>query len=228
VPCGRECGLWAPGGPTVDAAGDLWVASGNGESTTAFDYGNAVLRLSPDLRLRDWFAPADWASLSAADQDLGSVSPVLLDGGLVWISGKEGTGYLLRRGHLGQIGGQAATARACPSYGGSAYAAPILYLACPGGVLAVGIDPGTPPSFSTRWQQARDRPGAPILAYGALWVVETGAGRITALDPGDGRQLYASPAGGAAARFATLAAAGGSVYAVLGRRLMALTVTTSG
>jgi polyvinyl alcohol dehydrogenase (cytochrome) len=222
VPCGRECGLWAPGGPTADASGDLWVASGNGDSTTRFDYGNAVIRLSPQLKPRDYFAPQNWASLSATDADLGSISPALLDGDLAWISGKDGVGYLLRRQHLGGIGGQAFSSPACPAYGGTAYAAPMLYLSCSGEVAAVRIDAGKP-SFSVRWRQRRDAPGAPILAYGALWVVDTGAGTLNALDPNDGHQLFRQ-SGGAAMHFVTPAASGGRVYAALGRKLLAVAV----
>jgi outer membrane protein assembly factor BamB len=222
VPCHRECGLWAPGGPSVDAAGDLWVASGNGDSTTTFDYGNTVLRLSPDLRLLDWFAPADWASLNASDQDLGSVSPALLGNGLVWISGKGATGYLLRQDHLGHVGGQAAAAGACASYGGTAYAAGTLFVACSGEVLAVRADPSGQ-GFSIRWRRPYDSPGAPVVASGAVWVVETGSGRLLALDLGDGRQRF-SYAGGSADHFVTPAVSGDLVYAALGRRLVAVRV----
>jgi len=226
VPCHRECGLWAPGGPTVDATGDLWVASGNGDSTTSFDYGNAVLRLSPDLKLRDWFAPTDWASLNRSDQDLGSISPVLLENGLVWISGKGATGYLLRQDHLGHIGGQAAAAAACSSFGGTAYAPPTLYIACSGEVLAVRAD-ASGRSFSVRWKQSYDSPGAPVVADGAVWVVETGTGRLLALNPEDGRRLF-SHEGGAAAHFVTPAVSGDRVYAALNRRLVAVRVQVSG
>jgi hypothetical protein len=202
------------------------VATGNSESRAAFDYGNAVLRLSPDLRLRDWFAPSNWAALSRADQDLGSISPVLLGDGLGWSSGKEGTGYLLRQDHLGHVGGQVASGRACSSFGGTAYAAPTIYLECPTQVMAIQVQPSAP-SFSTRWQRDVGRPGAPIVAYGAVWVIDTGGGRLMALDPGDGHQLYAYQ-GGAAAHFVTPAAGGGHVFAALGRRLVSLGVQTSG
>ena len=220
VPCGRECGLWAPGGPTVDEKGDLWVASGNSDNTSTFDYGNAVLRLSPDLKLRDWFAPSNWAELSRSDQDLGSISPALLMGGLAWISGKDGVGYLLRRDRLGHINGQAFSRSVCSTYGSSAYAAPILYLACGGEVVAVRVDPDAT-SFSVAWRRSRDAPGAPILAFGALWVIDTGSGTLAALDPADGHRLYSS-AEGNAMHFVTPAAAGNHVYAAMGRKLVAV------
>jgi len=222
VPCRRQCGLWAPGGPTVDEQGDLWVASGNSDSTSTFDYGNAVLRLSPDLKLRDWFAPSNWAELSGSDQDLGSISPALLTGGLAWISGKDGIGYLLRRDRLGHINGQAFSRSVCSTYGSTAYAAPILYLACSGEVVAVRVDPEAR-SFSVSWRRSRDAPGGPILAFGALWVIDTGSGALAALDPADGHKLYSS-AEGSAMHFATPAAAGNHVYAAMGRKLVAVVV----
>lgn len=222
VPCGRQCGLWAPGGATADASGDLWVASGNSDSSSRFDYGNAVIRLSPQLQLRDYFAPRNWAALSASDTDLGSISPALLEGDLAWISGKDGVGYLLRRQHLGGIHGEAFSGSACPAYAGTAHAAPMLYLSCSDEVTAIRVDPAAP-SFSVRWRQRRDAPGAPILAYGALWEIDTGTGTLNALDPGDGHQLFRQP-GGTAMHFVTPAAAGGRVFAALGRKLLAVIV----
>ena len=67
VPTRREGGLWAPSGPAVDSAGDLYVSVGNAASTDPanFDDGNAVVRLSVDLAQVDVWAPADWHSLSA-------------------------------------------------------------------------------------------------------------------------------------------------------------------
>jgi outer membrane protein assembly factor BamB len=225
VPCDRECGLWAPGGPTVDDGGDLWVTSGNGEPFDRFTYSNSVLRLSPDLKLRDYFAPRDWAALSRSDSDLGSISPVLLDGGLAWISGKSATGYLLRRDHLGGIGGQAFSGPVCNTYASAIADGPMVYLACPGEgrLMAVRVD-ASRPSFSPAWRVDGIAPGGPILAYGALWVVDTDGGSLIAVDPQSGRRLF-SLAGGGVVHFVTPAAAGGRVYAVLGRRLRAVTIT---
>jgi len=220
VPCHRACGLWAPAGPTVDQQGDLWVASGNSDSTSSFDYGNTVLRLSPDLKLRDWFAPSNWAQLNSGDQDLGSTSPALLEGGLAWISGKEGVGYLLRRDRLGHVGGHAFSGAACATFGSSAYVAPMLYLSCRTAFIAVRVDPGAT-SFSVSWRQSRDAPGGPILAFGALWVIDTGSGTLVALDPTDGHRLY-SYNGGSAMHFVTPAAAGDHIYAALDRKLVAV------
>ncbi len=221
VPCDRECGIWAPAGPVVDGTGDLWVATGNGEPFDRYTYANSVLKLRPDLQLADSFAPSDWSSLSQQDQDLGSISPVLLDAGLVWISGKAGRGYLLRQDHLGRIGGQAFQGQACSSFSGALWVAPLVVVACTDQLLAVRVD-ASRPSFSTAWSAKLDAPGSPILAYGALWVVETGTGRLHALDPASGRDVVPPIPGGQAMHFVTPAAGGGDVYAVLNRRLVAV------
>ena len=85
-------------------AGDLWVTTGNSAGQSAFDFGNAVIRLIPALQLVDYFAPSDWARLNAGDIDLGSLGPVLLPNGRVLAVGKEGIAYLTDAGNLGHVG----------------------------------------------------------------------------------------------------------------------------
>ncbi|HEX4578690.1 MAG TPA: PQQ-binding-like beta-propeller repeat protein, partial [Candidatus Dormibacteraeota bacterium] len=45
---GREGGMWATGGPAVDGAGNIFVATGNGSSTNinSYDYGDSVLKFN--------------------------------------------------------------------------------------------------------------------------------------------------------------------------------------
>ncbi|MCA1830859.1 MAG: PQQ-binding-like beta-propeller repeat protein, partial [Actinobacteria bacterium] len=80
VPAAREGGIWNPGGPVADPGGDVWVTTGNSASRGSFNYGNAVIRLTSALTVRDYFAPSNWESLNRTDTDLGSVSPVLVSG----------------------------------------------------------------------------------------------------------------------------------------------------
>src|ERR1700736_4687397 len=108
-----RAGIWGASGPAIDASGDLYVSTGNGNSTSAFDFGDAVIRLSPELRVLDWYAPPNWANLNSGDTDLGSMGPALVGGNLLFQAGKEGTGYLLRADHLGGINGQAFKAAVC-------------------------------------------------------------------------------------------------------------------
>src|SRR5437763_7255854 len=88
VPTTREGGIWAPPGASVDSAGNLYVAVGNGAVTQGqWDHSDSVLKLSPTLQLEDAFAPTTWASENANDEDLGSQGPVLLPNNFIFAAG---------------------------------------------------------------------------------------------------------------------------------------------
>jgi len=187
VPAAREAGIWAPSGPAVDGAGYLYVTTGNGSSTSAYDHGNSVIKLDPVLREVDHFATTTFAQEGAVDADLGSTGPALLDRGWLFQVGKQETGYLLRTDHLGGIGGQAFGARLCSAFGGDAYAPPYLYVPCADGVRALRLDLATAsPSFSVAWRGPGDADGPPIVAGGAVWVVTVAGGTLYGLDPASG------------------------------------------
>lgn len=194
VPTNREGGIWAPSPPLVDASGDLYVSTGNGDAVTTFDHGDSVLRLGPNLTLVDYFAPSDWASLNARDVDLSSTAPTAVGTGLIFQIGKSGQGYLLRSSHLGSIGGQAFSAPVCgAAFGGTTYAAPYLYVPCVDGLTALRVDP-TAPSYSTAWTTKLTFPGQPVLAGGTLWAV-TRDGFLVGLAPGSGAELSRTAVG---------------------------------
>jgi outer membrane protein assembly factor BamB len=220
VPTRREGAIWAPAGPTVDGQGNLWVATGNGSSTNQFDYGNAVLKLSPDLQLLDWFAPTDWATLNGRDLDLGSLGVSLLNDGTVFQAGKSGTGYLLDAQHAGGIGGQVFAAPACGgAYGGTAYAPPRLVVPCRDGLVALSVEDG---SFSVAWHGPQTFANAPIVAGDSVWAIDRGDGSVYALALADGMPQYRSgPAPTPPPHFATPGVAAGRVLAVWGRAIAA-------
>jgi len=83
TPDGSEGGIWASDtGPAADAAGNIFVPTGNGTFNTASggrNYGDSVLKLDPStLAIRDYFTPFDQDQLSDQDADLGSSGPTLL------------------------------------------------------------------------------------------------------------------------------------------------------
>jgi outer membrane protein assembly factor BamB len=219
VPSGREAGIWAAAGPVLDPSGDLLVATGNSESLTTFDGGNAVIRLSPDLRQVDEWAPADWRVLNATDADVGSISPAPVGSGLLFQGGKSGRGYLLRAGHLGGVGGEAFTAEVCPqgSYGGAAFSAPYLYVPCLVGMRALRIGPGA--SFSIAWTGPAT--GPPIVAGGAVWAVGFGRSTLFALDPASGAERARIEVG-PTVHFATPASLGGLLVVGSGASIVAV------
>lgn len=104
VPTGREGGIWATAGMAIDSSGNVYVATGNSQATSKFDFGDGVIKFSPALKEVDYFAPVNWATLNSGDMDLGSVAPLLLGNQTIFQIGKEGVGYLLNASNLGKVG----------------------------------------------------------------------------------------------------------------------------
>jgi hypothetical protein len=189
TPSRREAGIWAPSGPAVDSTGHVYVAVGNGASTSRpYDQSDSVLRLS-DNRVVSFFSPVAWANQNAHDRDLGSTGPAIVRGlGRTWIfsDGKGGTGYLLDPVHLGGIGGEIATLHGCESYGGTAFHAGTIYVPCVDGMRAVRISKG--PSLKVMWHSTATGFGSsPVLGGGALWAVDEG--RLVQLNPKTGHTV---------------------------------------
>ncbi|HXW54217.1 MAG TPA: hypothetical protein VEJ67_00620 [Candidatus Cybelea sp.] len=85
TPDGDEGGIWASDtGPAVDAAGYVYIPTGNGTfdaASSGRDYGDSVLKVTlhgSSIAVRDFFTPHDQAQISDADADLGSSGPLLL------------------------------------------------------------------------------------------------------------------------------------------------------
>jgi outer membrane protein assembly factor BamB len=80
--------VWMGGAaPIITSKGDVYVATGNGaynSPSDRFDDSDAVLELSPTLKLLQYFAPYDWYSDNGNDYDLGSAVPAVVDGGVAF------------------------------------------------------------------------------------------------------------------------------------------------
>jgi outer membrane protein assembly factor BamB len=83
--------IWGRAGAVIDAAtGNIFVATGNGPYNGKTDWGDSLIELDPDAtRVLANYTPADNATLLNEDLDLGSTSPVLLDGGMLAQGGKD-------------------------------------------------------------------------------------------------------------------------------------------
>lgn len=210
-------GFWAPPGAVVGADGSLYLASGNSASTSVYDYGDSVVRLSAQLRLIDAFAPSNWASLNANDTDVGSTSPVLLPAGRVFQIGKGGIGYLLDAVHLGGIGGALAQADVChgsSAFGGVAHDNDVLFVPCSDGIVQVIVHDNT---ITTGWTAPMATPGPPVVSGAAVWTVATGSGDLVALDRNSGTTSASFGIGAVPSRFTSPAVAGGRVIVGAGR-----------
>jgi len=210
---GRDRGaVWMGGSsPVVDPQGNVYVASADGYNFGAgqpYDDSDAVLELSPAMRVESIFYLSDWQQLSGDDLDLGTGDPVLVDG-LVFQVGKTDTAYLLRQRHLGGKDGEVASLPLCHGDpdGGHAVVGSVVYIPCPNGVTAVRVS-AKAPYLKQLWTDNDGAAGAPIIADGLVWTI--GAGNaVDGLNPANGKQVVSIPFGGSANHFPTPSAADG-------------------
>ena len=207
IPTTREAGIWAPGGAVVQN-GRLLYAAGNGESTAGYDGSDSVIALTPQLQVADRFAPTTWPDDNAQDLDLGSMSPAVV-GNFVFITGKRGTGFVLRADQFGGIGGQVSQAEICKAFGGSTVSGNVVYVPCTDGTRAVRVDPSG--QTQVLWHATVPARGSPVLGGGVLWVVDYLAGLLDLLDPATGAVLQKLSIG-PAPHFASPTLAGGQAY----------------
>src|SRR5215831_15386896 len=104
-------GIWqANGGPATDAAGNIYIVTGNGAfdgDSGGQDFGDSFLRIAPNGTVADYFTPWNHGALNANDFDLGAAGPLLLPDQpgphphLMVSAGKNGTVYLVDRDAMG-------------------------------------------------------------------------------------------------------------------------------
>ena len=223
VPTPREGGIWATSGPAIDGAGNVWVAAGNGAQTNPagpYDGSDSVTALTPALVPIGQFAPAGWAADNAADLDLGSTGPELLSGNQIFQIGKRGIGYLLQAGRFG-FESEVASGSVCPSFGGQAYVAPIVYVSCADGVRAVRIRPGGT-GFDVIWHGPATASGPPVVGGGLVWVVGT-EHVLYGLNPATGGVVSRLPIG-LTTHFTTPTVTGGKVIVATTTTVQAFSV----
>ena len=105
-PTGSEASIWQSGQPpAVDPEGNIFVVTGNGSWDGVSNFSESFLKLSPQLKLLDWFTPTNHAALDRGDADLDSSGATLIPGThLVLGGGKEGVLYTLDTRNLGHLG----------------------------------------------------------------------------------------------------------------------------
>ncbi len=99
-------GIWGRGGASIASNGTIYAETGDGPFDAATGkYGNSLLALSPhDLKLLDYYTPANVTYLTRKDLDMGNVTPVVFPykgRDLVVGSGKEGALFLTDAKSLG-------------------------------------------------------------------------------------------------------------------------------
>ena len=223
VPTHREGGIWGTAGTGVAANGDLYVATGNGDSTTTFDHGDSVIELSPTLTELGYFAPTNWAQLNSGDADLGSVAPTVLPNGDVFQIGKSGEGYLLSGTNLGGIGGQIDNISVCgAAYGGTAHVGMSIFVPCTDGVFDVLAGAS---SLSVVWQSSTSfDAGSPIVTGNVVWSVDIPNAKLLGFNISTGAQVFSFSIG-STDHFISPAAAPGNLYVAGGDQVYAFSLT---
>jgi hypothetical protein len=232
-------GIWAAGGVVVDdTTGNVLFATGNAIPCNTAINSDSVIRTAATLgAATSFFQPQDWlANWCGPDLDLGSTTPVLINSGLMFTTGKYGQGFLVNPQSLGGTDGQLFPTPAPATYAGAdvcrgshssvvfgsiAYAAPYVYFSCNGhGLVAIHVNTSTN-SFSPcgatctspSWNVGGGTTfGPPIVAGGAVWVVDTGGGSgLYGFDAATGTQIYHS-SGFGVVHFATPTEAGSEIF----------------
>jgi len=108
-PTASGASIWQSGqGPSADADGNVYVITGNSNEGLwdgVQNFSESFLKLSPQLKLLDWFTPTNHAALDAKDIDLDSSGATLIPGThLVLGGGKEGVLYTLDTNNFGHLG----------------------------------------------------------------------------------------------------------------------------
>jgi hypothetical protein len=220
-------GAWGPSGVAVDGSGNVYVTTGNGDSNGVTNDGSeSVFKLSSTLTVLSKFTPCNWLALDGRDNDIGSLGPALV-GPVIFQGGKDGVAYLLNQSNLGGLDGQAfptcvpeppsppRPGEVCQSlsgiFGGTAYAAPYIYVPCTNGLVALNVNTGAP-SFSIAWTASGFHAESPIVAGGAVWSINRGAASLSAYDPTSGTVLAGPFALGGTTNFSSPSAGGNQVF----------------
>jgi hypothetical protein len=209
------------GAPAISPNGDMWVTTGNGSlNKHPYDDSDAVLELTPYLRLVQYFAPASWRQDNANDLDF-STEPILLPDGQVVVAGKSPTVYLLNGSHLGGIGTQQAKlSPVCGGDidGGSAHVGMTVYLPCLSGIVAVKAAK-SPPSLHLLWNSGAGG-GPPVVAGGLIWTIGQN-GNLYGLDLATGKIRQQAAVGTPANHFPTPGIGAGLMLAPSARNVIA-------
>jgi hypothetical protein len=222
VPIGNDGAVWMGGAaPEVDGAGNIWVATGNGSTSSTYDVSDSVLQLSPGLTRTQYFAPSNWQAMNSADQDLGSTAPALLPNGTVLQVGKNQRAYLMSQSNLGGNTGMGiATASVCPGAiagGGDAVVGNVVYVPCEGGVQALQTS-ASPASVSVLWTNSSAH-GPPISAGGLVWSI--GGSSLFGINPATGATVAQLTVGSQANHFPTPSVGDGLLLAPASNQVIA-------
>jgi hypothetical protein len=199
TPNESRAGIWEAGnGPAADAAGNVYVSTGNGTFNASLGgtgYGDSFLKLAGGtLVLSDYFTPFNQSTLEAIDADMGSSGPMLLPdqatgpAHLMVGFNKLGTLFLVDRDNMGHFNaaGDTQIVQEIGSAVGEAFATPAyfngtIYIHAESDVLKAFTWNGTMLTASGQGLTTSAFPGAtPVIsangtAHAIVWELQVDA-----------------------------------------------------
>lgn len=196
-----DSAIWGRAGAVLDAAGNIFIATGNAPWDGKTNWGDAVIELNPDAtRMLANYTPSNTAMLNDRDLDIGSTSPVLLGGDLIAQGGKD---RIIRLLSLKAIAGTAPhmdhelqivptpsgqmlfTAPAVWRSQGKNGGATWMFAADGGGTEAFTLENG---KLVSKWKNANGGT-SPVMAGGLLYIYSPRSGGLHVYQPATGAEV---------------------------------------
>ena len=247
---GHGGGIWSMGGVAA-MGGSLFVATGNTIGLSAWNGGEAILKLAPgpsfSRATADFYTPSNWLQLDNSDTDIGTAGALPFDVGaarFVATLGKDGRLHLVDRDNLGGVGGALITPQvasgvvitapaviATPSGTMLAFPANVSGCSSANRLVALRISAGPPPDATRAWCAQMSGNGSPIAsttgggAASIVWVVGAqGDNQLHAVNAETGEPIFTSARLGEVMRFNAPIIAKGRVYVAGSTAAYAFTV----
>lgn len=196
-----DSAFWSRSGAVQLGDRTLLFATGNAPFDGRRDFGDSVIRVSADgRRLLGSWTPSNHEELNAGDGDLGSTGPVLIGGGSVMQSGKDGRLHVFATSALNRPGTVGHELQDLPAPGGAGmFTAPAMWKHNGRKWMFATTDSGTAGYTQSggRLHEEWSVPTggtSPIVAGGLLWVYDP-TGALVAHRPTTGKRVARLPAG---------------------------------
>ncbi len=220
APDGFGGAIWMSGGaPAVDAAGNLYVTTGNANpgppagGPDPLRYTESVVKLSPTLKVLASYKD----QVAGGDEDLSTGNPVLLPDGRVFSVGKTRIGYLLGSRDLA-LGTRIKGVCGSNPDGGPAYDAATgrMFVPCrAGGIQVLDLRSGT------LGRKLSGADSAPVVVAGTVWATDSESGTLTGFEAATGRRVQQLPVAGELPVFVSPSAGAGLLLVGTGRGVVA-------